>query len=1105
MARIPDHEIERLKLQVSIVRLVESAGVVLKPHGKERIGRCVFHEDRSPSLVISPKSNLWHCLGACQAGGSVIDWVMRFEGVDFRRAVELLRQEIGEAPGLEEPACGRAESSDVAPSAPSLAAAVDPASDVPARPRPAPPLPALASASDQALLRSVVEYYHATLLASPEALAYADGRGITMEALTHFQLGYGNRTLGTQLPLKAVKAGAEVRGALQRVGLLRESGHEHFNGSLVVPVIAPDGEIAEMYGRKVTPNLRPGTPLHLYLPGPHRGVFNESGLIGHEEAIWCEALIDALTFWCAGYRNASSSYGAGGFTDEMLATLLRIGTKRVLIAYDANDAGNRGAEALAERLLAAGIECYRCRFPKGMDANEYALAVKPAIKSLGVVIRQAEWMGKAATDVQRPTSRSMLEVLPGDVGDVPQRAAALMVERGEAASAADEAKAAEQAPLYENAADAVAQSAADVPFLAAAPAVAAPVAIAAKKEICAESPAPTPAPAAARVAPSVPLLPVTIDASGMLTLMLGDREYRVRGIEKNLGYEQLNVWLRASRGDYLHLDTTNLANAARRASWVKAASVELGLAEDVARADLAKLLRAVEDRQAALIREQLQPKAAVVAEPSPEQHAAALALLKDPQLIERIVADVEAIGVVGEASNALVAYLACVSRKLDKPLAILIQSTSAAGKSTLMDAVLSLMPEAERVQYSAMTGQSLFYLGENDLKHKILAIAEEEGVRQAAYALKLLQSQGVLTIASTGKDPITGQLVTQPYRVEGPVMLFLTTTAIDIDEELLNRCVVLTIDESREQTAAIQARQRSARTLEGLLTKARGDEVLATHRAAQALLKPLAVANPFAEQLTFASDCVRLRRDQQKYLTLIEAIALLHQHQRPVRATAWKGKPIEYIEVTAADIALANRLAHEALGRSLDELPPQTRRMLAQLSAYVDERARTQGIERSSVRFTRRELRAHIGASEKQTRVHLDRLVELEYLLTHAGRSGQRFRYELLFDGDVGSDEPQAIGLIDIERLSTAADAGTTAKLVASSSQLVADNLKLVGRSWPASGPLVGTSSAPETALPARPGALLPASVAVVAESTALTEPPPSRLNGASYPNLARS
>ena len=89
------------------------------------------------------------------------------------------------------------------------------------------------------------------------------------------------------------------------------------------------------------------------------------------------------------------------------------------------------------------------------------------------------------------------------------------------------------------------------------------------------------------------------------------------------------------------------------------------------------------------------------------------------------------------------------------------------------------MPEEERVSYSAMTGQSLFYMGEEDLQHKILAIAEEEGAERASYALKLLQSEGELTIASTGKDPVTGKLVTHTYRVDGPVMIFLTTTAID--------------------------------------------------------------------------------------------------------------------------------------------------------------------------------------------------------------------------------------------------------------------------------------------------------------------------------------
>ena len=111
-----------------------------------------------------------------------------------------------------------------------------------------------------------------------------------------------------------------------------------------------------------------------------------------------------------------------------------------------------------------------------------------------------------------------------------------------------------------------------------------------------------------------------------------------------------------------------------------------------------------------------------------------------------------------------------------------ILGENGAGKSTLMEAVLAMFPEEERVKYSAMTGQSLYYLGETDLKHKVLAIVEEEGAEKASYALKLLQSEGELRIASTGKDPHTGRMVTQEYRVEGPVMIFLTTTAIQLDE-----------------------------------------------------------------------------------------------------------------------------------------------------------------------------------------------------------------------------------------------------------------------------------------------------------------------------------
>ena len=262
-----------------------------------------------------------------------------------------------------------------------------------------------------------------------------------------------------------------------------------------------------------------------------------------------------------------------------------------------------------------------------------------------------------------------------------------------------------------------------------------------------------------------------------------------------------------------------------------------------------------------------------------------------------------------------------------------------------MDAVLNMMPEEERVQYSAMTGQSLFYMGETNLKHKILAISEEEGAENASYALKLLQSEGEVTIASTGKDPTTGNLMTQEYRVEGPVMLFLTTTAIDIDEELLNRCVVLTVNETREQTAAIHAMQRARQTLEGLLAeedKKTSFSFTAMHKGCYVLL----VANPFAKELTFLDDKTRTRRDHMKYLTLIRAIALLHQYQRPILTINHKGKHLSYVEVTLDDIDTANRLASDVLGRTLDELPPQSRKLLHRITAWVDEQSQRLKVEK---------------------------------------------------------------------------------------------------------------------------------------------------------------
>lgn len=518
----------------------------------------------------------------------------------------------------------------------------------------------------------------------------------------------------------------------------------------------------------------------------------------------------------------------------------------------------------------------------------------------------------------------------------------------------------------------------------------------------------------------------TLDAeitdSGIV-MTIGNRVYRVRGLDRNTSIDsmKLNVMVRRQDAERFFVDTFDLYAARVRNAFTKEAAMELGFDVEVIKRDLGRVLMTLETIQENKLAE-LEPKDKPV-EIDDTDKAAAMELLTDEKLVQRILGDFDACGVVGEETNKLVGYLAATSRKLGKPLAVVIQSSSAAGKSSLMDAVLSFIPPEEQVGYSAMTGQSLFYMGGMELKNKILSIAEEEGVAQASYALKLLQSEGQLTIASTGKDPGSGRMETQEYHVEGPVMIFLTTTAIDIDEELMNRCIVLTVDENREQTRAIHDQQRENETLDGLLRGKRGGSVRKLHQNAQRLLRPLSVVNPFAKELRFIDDQARRRRDHMKYLSLIRSIALLHQYQREVHTVDVDGEAVQYVEVTRADIALANRLSDQVLGKSIDELPPQTRRLLIELYAWVSAECEKLELNQSEYRFTRRMIREAIGWNQTALKKHLDRLMEMEYVLAHRS-SNRRVEYELLYDGRGREGQPTMCGLIDVTKL--LADTPTT-------------------------------------------------------------------------------
>jgi DNA primase len=474
----------------------------------------------------------------------------------------------------------------------------------------------------------------------------------------------------------------------------------------------------------------------------------------------------------------------------------------------------------------------------------------------------------------------------------------------------------------------------------------------------------------------------------------GERQYEIKGIQR--GDTQLKVTIKASSdvsGNLpFELSTIDLYSSRSRTWFAKLCADLFGAAEELVREDIGRLLTLVEAYQP-------KRKQASTVEPTKEEKTQALALLKNPDMFGQILADLETLGVTGEATNKLVGYLAAVSRKLDEPLSVLIQSRSAAGKSTLQDAILSLVPDEDYVKYTRITDQALFYKDEDSLVNKILAIEEEVGMGGAAYSIRNIQSSKKITVAATGKDAATGKMKTEEYTVKGPVAVMITTTAAELEGETASRFLFLTIDESAKMTEAIHRMQRQAETLEGLVKKKRSEHIIKKHHSAQRLLRPLAVVNPYTEYLSYPNRSIRTRRDHKKYLGLMRTIAYLFQYQRKVKTVEVEGQPVEYIEVTLEDIDAANNLANQVLGQCLDELAPPSRTLLAGIYEMVKDLADKSGCPIDEIYFTRRQIREHTGWTDWQIRSHIKQLEELEYLYARMGSKGKEYAYALNYRG----------------------------------------------------------------------------------------------------------
>jgi DNA primase catalytic core len=873
-------DLKALKASVDLLALARSRGHDPKRHGSEKWKiKCPFHDDAEASLVITPGRNLWHCFG-CDKGGSAIDFVALADGITTGEAIRRLAEQSG---GLVRTAAAIA----------------------------APHAPPPRTAQQQTLLNKASEFYHKALFKHPEGRAYLKARGLAEPALLEtFRVGYANDTIREAIPPEG-----ELLDDLKAVGILDGQGREHFRDCVVFPIHDAQGNVTGLYGRKVHDQAK---VKHLYLPGPHRGVWNRAGARSFKTLLLTEGILDAATLWQAGYKNALACYGTNGLTEDHLQLFRENQTEAVYLVMDGDDAGRQAATRLTPRLKAEGLDVFTVNLPDGEDPNDF---------------------------FQRHTAEDF---------------DALLKAAG---------KTAEPVPQTEQAARSGAEQLEALPdgfrvrFTPAEPGKA--------------------------------------------------RAYDVRMLEADP--RKLRATIKATTPDRnrFHIDTVDLLSARSRKTFIADAAELYREEPAILTLDLNRILSHCEAKAA----KPDAPAEAPVVRVTEEQRKEAERYGRRADLLDAIGQDIEKGGFIGERANGLTGYLTMTSRKMDDPLALLILSASGAGKSALQDAALAFCPPEDLVKVTSLTERALFYKDENSLRHKVLALEEAAGAEDAFYALRNLISQKVLAIESTIKDPTTGRHTTMENCVYGPTAVLLTTTRPDVDPETRSRFLITTIDESREQTRRILEAQRKARTLEGFRLKLQRKAIYERHHAFQRLLKPLAVFNPFGALLSFSDERMLMRRDHPKYLQLMDTIAFVRQMQKPVKQMTAEGQAYDYIEVALRDIALANELALEILGKTLDELSGPSRRLLLLIEELVSAKARERHEQPSGVLFTRRELREFTRWSDYQIHHYLNQLVAMEYLVPVAGRNGQQFQYRLMWEGQGKEGERFVLGLKSVEQL----------------------------------------------------------------------------------------
>ncbi len=362
---------------------------------------------------------------------------------------------------------------------------------------------------------------------------------------------------------------------------------------------------------------------------------------------------------------------------------------------------------------------------------------------------------------------------------------------------------------------------------------------------------------------------------------------------------------------------------------------------------------------------------------------AAIKFLQQKNLLQATNEMIGRSGIVGEELNRLIMWLIYTSRKTAKPLHIISMGSSGTGKSHLQEKVGELIPEEDKIEITALTENAFYYFDKAALGHKLILIEDLDGIWKALYPLRELQSKQRISKTITIKDK-NGNTKTIHLKVYGPVCIAGCTTKESIYEDNANRCFLIYLDESNEQDERVMDYQRKISAGKINIADENGAKQLLQN--VQAVLQPITVINPFAEQLKIPNEVFKKRRTNAHYLAFIEVITFFKQYEREQKVDEATGEI--FIETTIEDIQEANGLLKQILLRKSDELNGATRNYFEELKQHL--------IKSNQSSFTSTSIRNSLRIPISSVKRYHAALMDAGLIKKVESRNTKAYHYEII-------------------------------------------------------------------------------------------------------------